>query len=276
MKSAFKFPNRYMIRCVIVVVLAALLVSCGTTPFVLQSALTDLARDGRLRVGTMYTNPVVSVRDPATRNLSGIAVDLARELGRRIEVPVELVGYETTAAMLVGLQNGGWDVAFSGYDPQQAGVTMTAPYVESDGVYLVPAGSTVRSIDDVDRDGIRVAVSAKSSLDLQLTRSLRHARIERVPGANGAAELLMAGKADVLASVRQQIVRVAAKLPGSRILDGRFMVIGQAVAIPKGHDEGARYLRAFVEDVKASGLVAQLIQKFGISGVAVSPLTAQR
>ena len=86
----------------------------------------------------------------------------------------------------------------------------------------------------------------------------------------------MTGNADVLASVRQQIVRVASKLPGSRILDGRFMVIGQAVAIPNGHDEGARYLRAFVEDVKASGLVAQLIQKHGINGVAVAPSTAQR
>ena len=266
-----------MIRFSSVAFIAAMLASCSTTmPDVSPSARADIARDGRLRVAIMYTNPVVSVRDPATGNLSGIAVDLAQELGRRIDAAVDLVGYETTAAMLIGLQNGDWDVAFSGYDPQQTGVTMTAPYVESDGVYLVPAGSPVRSIDDVDRDGVRVAVSAKSSLDLQLTRNLRHARIERVPGANGAAELLMTGNADVLASVRQQIVRVASKLPGSRILDGRFMVIGQAVAIPNGHDEGARYLRAFVEDVKASGLVAQLIQKHGINGVAVAPSTTQR
>jgi polar amino acid transport system substrate-binding protein len=251
--------------------LVVFLASCTTTPAISPLALADLAPTGKLRVGIMYTNPVVSVRDPVSGNLSGIAVDLARELGRRVNVPVELVGYETTASMMGVLQTGAWDIAFSGYDPKRAGTIFTAPYIESDGIYLVPAGSKLRTIADVDRDGVRVAVSAKSSLDLHLSRSLQHARLERVPGAEGAAELLIAGKADVLASVRQQIVRVAARLPGSRVLDGRFMVIGQALAIPTGRDAGAQYLRAFIEDVKASGLVAQLMEKHGISGAAVSP-----
>lgn len=264
-----------MFRIAIGLALAVFLESRATAPMISAPALADLAPTGKLRVGIMYTNPVVSLRDPATGNLSGIAVDLARELGRRVNVPVELVGYETTAAMLGGLKAGAWDVAFSGYEPQRAEVSMTAPYVESDGIYLVPAGSPLRTSADVDRDGVRVAVSAKSSLDLHLSRTLQHARLERVPGAGGAAELLIAGKADVLASVRQQIVRVAAKLPGSRVLDGRFMVIGQALAIPAGRDAGAQYLRVFIEDVKASGLVAQLMEKHGISGAAVSPSAPQ-
>jgi polar amino acid transport system substrate-binding protein len=260
-----------MFRIAIGFAMMVFLASCATTPTISPPALADLAPSGKLRVGIMYTNPVVSVRDPVSGNLSGIAVDLARELGRRVNVSVELVGYETTAALLVGLRAGAWDVAFSGYDPQRAELSMTAPYVESDGIYLVPAGSPLRTSADVDRDGVRVAVSARSSLDLHLTRSLQYARLERVPGAGGAAELLMAGKADVLASVRQQVVRVAAKLPGSRVLDGRFMVIGQALAIPAGREAGAQYLRVFIEDVKASGLVAQLMQQHGISGAAVSP-----
>lgn len=265
-----------MFRNAIGFALMGFLASCATTPTISSPALADLAPTGKLRVGIMYTNPVVSVRDPVSGNLSGIAVDLARELGRRINVPVELVGYENTASMMGGLQAGAWDIAFSGYDPKRDGISFTAPYIESDGIYLVPAGSPVRTIADVDRGGVRVAVSAKSSLDLHLSRSLQHARLERVPGAGGAAELLIAGKADVLASVRQQIVRVAARLPGSRVLDGRFMVIGQALAIPTGHDAGARYLHAFIEDVKASGLVAQLMEKHGISGAAVSPGAAMR
>jgi polar amino acid transport system substrate-binding protein len=173
--------------------------------------------------------------------------------------------------MLAGLKEGAWDVAFSGYDPQQAGVSMTAPYVESDGVYLVPGSSPLHAAAEVDRDGTRVAVSARSSLDLHLTRTLRHAQIIRIPGANGAAEAFMAGNAEVLASVRQQVERVAARIPGSRILDGRFMAIGQAVAVPMGHEAGVRYLRTFVEDVKASGQVAQLIAKHRVGGAVVAP-----
>jgi polar amino acid transport system substrate-binding protein len=260
-----------MFRITIGIALLVWLTSCATAPTISSAVLFDLAPTGKLRVGIMYTNPVVAVRDPATGYLSGIAVDLARELGRRIDVPVELVGYETTAAMLGGLKAGAWDVAFSGYDPQQAGLDMTAPYIESDGIYLVPAGSALRTSADVDREGVRVAVSARSSLDLNLSRTLQHARLERVPGANGAAELFIAGEADVLASVRQQIVRVAARLPGSRVLDGRFMVIGQALAVPAGHDAGIHYLRAFIEDVKTSGQVAQLLEKHRISGAAVAP-----
>ena len=256
--------------------LMVFLTSCANTPAISPSALVDLAPMGKLRVGIMYTNPVVSVRDPATGNLGGIAVDLARELGRRVNVPVELVGYENTAAMLAGVKTGEWDVAFSGYEPTRAELSMTAPYVESDGIYLVPAGSALHTSADVDRAGIRVAVSAKSSLDLHLSRTLKHAQLERIPGAGGAAELFIAGKADVLASVRQQIMRVAAKLPGSRILDGRFMAIGQALAIPAGRDAGAQYLRAYIEDVKASGLVARLMEKHAISGAAVAPAATVR
>ena len=246
------------------------LTSCTNPPAISPAALADLTPTGKLRVGIMYTNPVLAARDPASGDLRGIAVDLARELGRRVNVPVELVGYETTAKMLDGMQAGAWDVAFSAADPAHAEISFTAPYIDTDGTFLVPAGSALRTIADVDRSGVRVAVSAKSSLDLNLSRGLQHARLIRIPGANAAAELLIAGKAHVLAGVRQQLVAVAAKLPGSRVLDGRFMVIQQALATPKGRGAGASYLREFVEDIKASGLVAQTIEKNGIRGASVA------
>ena len=249
-----------------------LFTSCVNPPAIPPAALADLAPTGKLRVGIMYTNPVLAARHPASGDLRGIAVDLARELGRRVNVPVELVGYETTAKMLDGMQAGAWDVAFSAADPAHAEISFTAPYIETDGTFLVPAGSALRTIADVDRTGVRVAVSAKSSLDLNLSRGLQHARLIRIPGAHAAAELLISGNADVLAGVRQQLVAVAAKLPGSRVLDGRFMVIQQALATPKGRDAGARYLREFIEDVKASGLVAQTIEKNGIRGASVAPV----
>ena len=134
-------------------------------------------------------------------------------------------------------------------------------YLESDGTFLVAGESPLRVIADVDREGVRVAVSEKSTLDVTLTGMLKRAQIVRTPGAVGAAGLYLAGKADVLAGVRQQLQNVAAKNPGTRIMDGRFMVIAQGTALPQAHAAAVGYLNAFVEDVKASGLVAQAIER---------------
>lgn len=237
-----------------------------------SSELADLAPTGKLRVGIMYTNPVVVARDPKTGHLGGISVELARELGRRIDVPVELVGYETTAQMLGDLPAGAWDIAFTAIAPEhEKEINYTAPYLETEGTFLVPAGSALRTIADVDREGIRVAVSGRSSLDSHLSRSLKRAELVRIPGAVAAFELFRGGKADVLAGVRQRLIAVAPQLPGSRIMDGRFMVIQNAVAIPKNRAAGAKYVREFMEDVKASGLVLQLIEQNGIRGAMVAP-----
>jgi polar amino acid transport system substrate-binding protein len=236
------------------------------------SLRSDLAPTGKLRVGINYGNPVLATRDPASGDLRGVAVDLARELGRRVGVPVELVGYDSAGKMVEGVQAGAWDVAFLAVDPARAAeIRFTGPYIEIEGTYLVPAGSPLRTIADVDREGVRIAVSAKSAYDLFLGRSLQHAQLVRAPNPNAAFDLLVAGKAEAVAGVRQSLVANAAKLPGSRVLDGRFMAIGQALGIPKGRDAAAKYLREFIEDVKASGLVAQAIEKAGIRGVSVAP-----
>jgi polar amino acid transport system substrate-binding protein len=234
------------------------------------SLLSDLAPAGKLRVGINYGNPVLATRDSATGDLSGVAVDLARELGKRIGVPVDLVGFESAGKMFDAVQSGAWDVAFLAIDPGRADqISFTAPYIEIEGTYLVPSGSPLCEIPDVDRDGVRVGVSAKSAYDLFLRRSIQHAQLVHAPDPNAAFDLLVAGKVDVVAGVRQHLVANSAKLPGSRVLDGRFMAIQQALGIPKSRETGAKYLREFIEDAKASGLVAQAIEKAGVRGVSV-------
>jgi polar amino acid transport system substrate-binding protein len=237
-----------------------------------SSLLFDLAPTGKLRVGINYGNPILAQRDAGSGELRGIAVDLGRELGKRIGAPVELVGFESAGKMFDAVKAGAWDVAFLAVDPGRAGeISFTAPYIEIEGTYLVPAGSSVRDVVDVDRKGVRVGVSAKSAYDLFLSRNLQHAELVRGPTNNAGFELLLAGKVDVVAGIRQHLVANAQRLPGSRVLDGRFMAIRQALGTPKGRDVAAKYLREFIEDVKASGLVAQAIERAGIRGVSVAP-----
>jgi polar amino acid transport system substrate-binding protein len=237
-----------------------------------SSLNSELAPSGNLRVGINYGNPVLATRDAASGELRGVAVDLARELGARAGLPVQVVAYESAGQMFEGVRSGAWDVAFLAIDPGRMGeISFTAPYIEIEGTYLVPSGLPFREVADVDRQGVRIAVSANSAYDLFLIRSLQHAQLVHAPDPGAAFELLVAGNADVVAGVRQALIANAEKLSGSRVLEGRFMAIQQALGIPKGRDAGAKYLSEFIEDVKASGLVARAIEKAGIRGVSVAP-----
>ena len=236
------------------------------------AVLSDLAPTGKLRVGINYGNPVLAKRDPRSGDLSGVAVDLARELGKRVNVPVELVPFESAGKMFDAVKTGAWDAAFLAIDPGRADqIDFTAPYIEIEGTYLVPAGSPLHAIADVDRKGVRIGISSGSAYDLFLSRSIQHAELIRATDPNGAFQLILEGKVDVVAGVRQHLVANAKKLPGSRVLDGRFMAIQQALGIVKGRTAGAKYLCEFIEEVKALGLVAQAIEKAGVSGVSVAP-----
>ena len=242
------------------------------TERIFPSVLSDLAPTGQLRVGINYGNPVLATRDPSSGDLRGVAVDLARELGKRVDVPVELVAFESAGRMFDAVKAGAWDVAFLAVDPGRADqIDFTAPYIEIEGTYLVPAGSPLHAIGDVDREGVRIGISSKSAYDLFLSRSLQRAQLVQAPDPNAAFELILKSKVDVVAGVRQHLVANVEKLPGSRVLDGRFMAIQQALGIPKGRDAGATYLREFIDDVKASGLVARAIEKAGVRGVSDPP-----
>jgi len=239
------------------------------------SIRSDLAPTGNMRVGINYGNPVLAAKDPSSGELRGVAVDLARELGRRVDLPVELVGYDAAGKMVEGLKTGAWDIAFLAVDPgRETEISFTSPYIEIEGTYLVPGSSPLRAIADVDRKGVRIALAAGAAYDLFLSRNLQHAQPVRAPDPKAAFELLVAGKVEALAGVKQTMVTNAGRLPGSRVLDGRFMAIGQALGIPKGRDAGAHYLREFIEDVKASGFVARAIEKAGVRGVSLAPSAA--
>jgi len=238
----------------------------------LSSLHLDLAPTGKLRVGINYGNPVLATRDRASGQLGGVAVDLARELGRRTDLPVELVGFESAGKMVEGLQAAAWDVAFLAVDPgREQEINFTAPYIEIEGTYLLPPGSALVAIGDVDREDVRVGVSSKSAYDLFLSRNLKHAQLVRASSPEAAFDLVLAGKVEALGGVRQHLVAHTAKLPGSHVLDGRFMAIQQALGIPKGREDGISYLREFIEDVKASGLVARALEKAGVQGVSIAP-----
>jgi polar amino acid transport system substrate-binding protein len=236
------------------------------------AAASELAPSGRLRVGINLGNFLLVTKDPASGDLRGIAPDLARELGRRVGVPVEFFTFPGAGEMADAVKRGTWDVAFLGAEPARATeIAFTAAYLEIEATYLVPAGSPIRGIADVDRDGVRIAVADKSAYDLFLKRSLKHARLVPAKGIDASYNLFVAEKLEALAGLKPRLVADAERLAGSRILEGRFTAIQQAIGTPRAREAGAKFLREFAEDLKASGLVAQAIEKHRVRGVSVAP-----
>ena len=241
-------------------------------PNVSPAAVSALAPSGKLRVGINFGNFLLTAKDPVTGEPRGIALDLAHELGRRLQVPVEIVGYDSPGKLADAAGAGVWDVGFLGAEPQRANqIDFTAAYVEIEATYLVPPGSPLENVADVDRDGVRIAVPAKAAYELFLSRSLRHAKLVLEQGADGAFKRFVADRLEALAGLRPRLVTDADNLPGSRILEGRFTAVQQAIGTPKGREAGAQYLREYVEDIKAIGLVARTIEKNGVRGVSVAP-----
>jgi polar amino acid transport system substrate-binding protein len=261
-----------MPRFVIGIFGLALLASCATTPQVSPAARSELAPTGKLRVGINFQNVLLTRKDPVTGAAGGIALDLAHELGQRLGVPVEIVPYPTAGHLTDAVTTGAWDVAFLAGEAQRANViAFTAPYLEIETTYLVPPGSPFRKVEDVDREGVRIAVGAKGGPDLALSRILKRAELVRAPTTAAAAKLFVTDKLDALAGLKPGLVVEAERVPGSRILEGRFSVVGQAAGTHKDRVAGAKYLGEFIEDIKASGLVARVIEKNGVRGVTIAP-----
>jgi polar amino acid transport system substrate-binding protein len=163
-------------------------------------------------------------------------------------------------------------VAFLGSEPaRESVISFTAAYLEIEATYLVPGSSPLRSAAEADREGVRVAAPVRANYELYLTRTLQRAQLVRADSAEAAFDLLAGGKVDALAGLKQALIGLAEKMPGSRMLDGRFMAVQQSIGVPKGREAALAYLRGFVEDVKASGLVARAIEQTGARGVSVAP-----
>jgi polar amino acid transport system substrate-binding protein len=236
------------------------------------SVRSELAPTGTLRVGINYGNFLLVTAYAPGAEPRGPAPDLARELARRVEAPVEFVAFDTAGKLADAVRTGAWDVAFLGAEPQRAGeIAFTAAYLEIPATYLVPAGSPIRTIADVDRAGVRIAVAENSAYELYLSRSITRATLMRAPGIEGSLRLFLDDKLEVLSGLKPRLLMDVEKIPGARLLDGQFTAVQQAIGTPKGRDAAVRYLRRFVEDVKASGFVTGAIARNGVEGVSVAP-----
>jgi polar amino acid transport system substrate-binding protein len=232
----------------------------------------DIAPAGTLRAGLNRSNFLLVAKDSPDHAPSGPAVDMASEIAHRLELPVTFVCYESPGKMADANKTNAWDIAFFAVEPARAGeIDFTTAYVEIEATYLVPAGSPLKALNDVDRPGVRISVSGRSAYDLYLSRNLKHAELVRAEGIDASFDRFVAEKLDALAGLRPKLVTEVAKLPGARILEGRFTAIQQAIGVPKGRPAVAQWLQEFVDDVKASGFVAESIERHGARGLTVAP-----
>ena len=238
-----------------------------------QDVLSELASSGTLRAGINMANILLVTGSTPAGDPAGVAPDMAREIATRLGVEVSYVPFASPGELADAAGGEVWDIGLIGAEPARAEkIAFTAAYVEIEATYMVPEGSPLASIEDVDRDGVRIAVSGRSAYDLFLTRNLEHAELVRAKGLSAAVDLFVDEKLDALAGLRPALVADAGKLPGARILDGRFTAVQQAIGTRRGNEAGAAFLRAFVEDAKASGLVARLIERHGVLGrLSVAP-----
>ena len=237
-----------------------------------QDAISELAPTGVLRAGINLGNfLLVSGSSPAGEP-EGVAPDMAREIAQRLGVPVAYVPYARPGELADAAGTGVWDIGLIAAEPARAETIAFSPaYAEIEATYLVPADSPLASIADVDRPGVRIAIAARSAYDLWLSRHLRHAELVRSASLDASFEQFVADRLDALAGLRPRLLQDLAKLPGARILDGRFTAVQQAVGTAQGNPAGAAFLREFVEEAKASGLVARLIERHKVRGLSVAP-----
>ena len=251
--------------------LLLLLCACASAPRAPEQAVKDLAPTGKLRAAINLGNPVLASRG-ADGQPKGVSVDLANELARRLGVPVEYVLFDAAGKVTAAAKSNVWDVGFIAIDPLRSrDMAQSPPYVQIEGAYMVPENSRIRANEEVDRTGNRIVVGRGSAYDLYLTRAIKQAELVRTPSSGVVVETMATLKYEVAAGVKQQLEADAKKTPGVRILPGRFMVINQAMASQIGKDAGARYVREFIEDMKASGFVGKALERHNIQGAGVAP-----
>jgi polar amino acid transport system substrate-binding protein len=249
-------------------IMTTLVTACASQP---PAPTAVLAPTGKLRAAINFGNPILANKDAATGEARGVSVDLARELGRRLGVPVELVPFAAAGKVVEAVKDAQVDVGFVAIDPVRgADMLQTPAYVVIEGAYLVKDSSPIKTNAEVDRAGNRIVVGNGSAYDLFLTREIKSATLVKAPTSPAVTDTFLAQNLEVAAGVKQQLQADAKRLPGLRLLDGRFMVINQAMGIPKGREVGLKYVRDFVEEMKASGFVAEALRRHRIEGAAVA------
>lgn len=237
---------------------------------------TGFAPDGTLRVAINYGNPILASRCAATGEPSGVSVDLAREIAKRLEINLDLITFESAGESVKAVESGRADVGFFAIDPErQKHLNFTAPYLLIEGAYAVRSASLITTLEDVDQPNNVVTVGKGSAYDLFLTRALKHAHIDRAATSPGVIDHFMQSGHQVAAGVRQQLERDVARYQNLRMVPGRFMSIQQAMAVPASRGAAvAAYLRLFVELAKGNGTVADALLRHAIEGAEVAALSS--
>jgi polar amino acid transport system substrate-binding protein len=234
--------------------------------------VADLVHSGELRVALGLGSPVLAIKNSNTGEVRGPAVDLAQALAKKIGVKLEPIEYPRPGAILAGVKNNKWDVTFLVANPARlADADFSSPFLQSDFTYLVPAGSTRRVVADMDQPGTRIAVPRGDASDLRLTQILKHAELVRMDSIGAAIEMMRTRKVDAYAAPRVVLLALSNKAPGSRVLDDGFATIVWVAMVPKGKPGRIAYLNDFLKEAKASGLVQQTIDRYGLKGIKVAP-----
>jgi polar amino acid transport system substrate-binding protein len=238
-----------------------------------QQVVAELAPTGVLRAAINMGNFLLVTGKAPSGDPSGVSADIAAAIAARLGVPVKYVPYARPGELADDAEKGLWDIGNIGAEPQRAAViNFTAAYCEIEATYLVPAGSPIRAVGEVDRPGKRLAVTARSAYGLWLENNIKQAKLVQFDSADAAVKAFVDDKMDAYAGLRPALVGLAEKLPGSRILDGQFSAVQQAVGTPKKNTAGFAFLRDFVEEAKRSGVVASLIERHGVTGrLSVAP-----
>src|SRR5262245_63587248 len=241
-------------------------------PQVSQQVRTELAPGGILRAGLNLSNFLLISGKTEAGESAGVAPDMAAEIARRLGVPVKLVPYKTPGELADAAETGAWDIGLIGAEPQRAEkIAFTAAYVEIEATYLVPAGSPLKTLADVDKQGVRIAVTGRSAYGLWLDRNIRGATLVKTDTLDSSYERFVSDKLDALAGLRPRLLTDVEKLPGARILDGKFTAVQQAIGTGRKNAAAAAFLRKFVEEAKASGFVQGLIDRDKVRGLTVAP-----
>lgn len=232
----------------------------------------QLAPTGVLRAGINMSNFLLVTGRSASGDPEGVAPDMARAVADRLGVPVTYVPYPRPGPLADAAGIGAWDIGLIGAEPQRAEqILFTPAYCEIQATYLVPAGSPIATLEEVDRPGLRIAVAARAAYDLWLERNIRHATVLRAPSIDASFKLFVDEGCDALAGLRPRLLADRDTLLGSRVLDGQFMTVQQAIGTARANVAAGEFLRGFVEEAKRSGLVADLIRRHDVRGLSVAP-----
>lgn len=237
------------------------------------AARTDLAPHGKLRLAFPAASALYVTKDPATGALKGVALDLGAEIAKRLGVPFEPMACAAVRDLLAATGADRWDIATTVMEAEREKTfDYSKAYLEADSTYLVPAGSTIRTVAEADKPGTRIGVAEKSAFDNFLTRVIKHATLVRYPGVGAAFEGLRGQENDTVAAPRQVLAAAQGKFPGSRILDDWFDVARVGIVVPKGRQAaGLAYVNAFLSEAIASGWIAEAIERAGMKGAKVPP-----